>query len=360
MNVDDLPPWLMPLWQRAFTQGARLPHAILLAGAPGSGKRLFAEKLGQSLLCNTRDSQGFACGVCGSCKWFGAANHPDMHRVVPASEEAGDDVDGEVEADSGKKEKKKSDQIRIDQMRDMQGLLEISGHQGGRRVVLIDPAEAMNSAAANALLKSLEEPPIDAVFLLVSHAPRRLLPTIRSRCQVWDFPCPEPAIATQWLKARGAKENAEAALGFASGLPLAALTFIDGPLAEARQRFARDMLALPKGDPLKLAGQWDSWLKAKDADKTGLSMTLLVSWLQRWLSDGARLAAGGDPNEKARFFRDFAPQLAALSSGRGESWIACYNELLAYRRVAQHPLNARLFLEDVLLRVARSTSGKTA
>ncbi|MDB5802210.1 MAG: polymerase subunit delta [Rhodocyclales bacterium] len=351
MSAADFPPWLTPLWQRAFTQGARLPHAILLAGAPGSGKRLFAEKLAQGLLCDARDAQGFACGVCGSCNWFGAANHPDMHRMVPASEEAVDETEGDGEADSGKKEKKKSDQIRIDQMRDMQGLLEISGHQGGRRVVLIDPAEAMNPAAANALLKSLEEPPIDAVFLLVSHAPRRLLPTIRSRCQVWDFPCPEPAVATQWLKARGAND-AEAVLGFASGLPLAALTFVEGPLAEARQRFARDMLSLSKGDPLKLAGQWESWLKAKDADKTGLSMTLLVSWLQRWLSDGARLAAGS----KARFFRDFAPQLAALSRGRGESWIACYNELLAYRRVAQHPLNARLFLEDVLLRVARGTA----
>ncbi|MDB5888727.1 MAG: holB, partial [Rhodocyclales bacterium] len=273
-----------------------------------------------------------------------------------ASEEATDE-EADTETDSGKKEKKKSDQIRIEQMRDMQALLEIGGHQGGRRVVLIDPAEAMNPPAANALLKSLEEPPIDAVFLLVSHAPRRLLPTIHSRCQVWDFPVPEPAVATQWLKARGATD-AEAALGFASGLPLAALTFVEGPLADARQRFARDMLALPKTDPLKLAGQWESWLKAKDADKTGLSMTLLVSWLQRWLSDGARLATGGDANEKARFFRDFAPQLATLSKGRGESWIACYNELLAYRRVAQHPLNARLFLEDVLLRVARGTGSK--
>lgn len=347
----DFPPWLLPLWRRAFTLGERLPHAILLAGAPGSGKRLFAEKLAQSLLCEAADKQGFACGECGSCKWFAAANHPDMHRMVPASEEAGDDADAEADGDSGKKEKKKSDQIRIDQMRDMQGLLEISSHQGGRRVVLIDPAEAMNPAAANALLKSLEEPPNDAVFLLVSHAPRRLLPTIRSRCQVWDFPCPDPEVATQWLKARGAA-NPDAVLGFASGLPLAALTFVDGPLAEARQRFARDMVALPKTDPLKLAGQWEAWLKAKDSEKTGMSMTLLVSWLQRWLSDGARVAAGG----RARFFRDFSSQLGSLSHGRGESWIACYNELLAYRRVAQHPLNARLLLEDVLLRVARATN----
>ncbi|MFT3733475.1 MAG: DNA polymerase III subunit delta' [Rhodocyclaceae bacterium] len=345
---QDFPPWLLPLWRATIAQGARLPHALLFAGAPGSGKRLFAEQLAQALLCQRPDAEGFACGQCGSCNWFGADNHPDMLRLVPAADEADDEPEGE--ADGGKKEKKKSQQIVIDQVRGMQGLLEISGHQGGRRIVLIDPAEAMNVAAANALLKSLEEPPIDAVFLLVSHAPRRLLPTIRSRCQVRDFPVPDAGVATQWLKERGASEP-DAVLGFASGLPLAALDYVKGPLAEARKRFASDMLGLPKSDPLKLAASWDSWLKGKDAEKIGLNMSLLVGWLQRWLSDGARLAVGG----QARFFRDFAPQLSAQVAGRLEVWTSCYNELQAYRRVAQHPLNARLFLEDVLLRVARST-----
>ena len=346
-SVLSIPPWLLPLWQRAMDAGARLPHAILLAGAPGSGKRLFAEQLAQSLLCERRKPDGFACGECGSCNWFGAANHPDMHRMVPASEEGGDD-DAEVE-DTGKKEKKKSESILIDQVRDMQGLLEISGHQGGRRIVLIDPAEAMNPAASNALLKSLEEPPIDAVFLLVTHAPKRLLPTIRSRCQVWDFTRPPAAEATAWLAARGAKD-AESILGFTSGLPLAALEFAKGPMHDARKRFAQDMLALPKSDPLKLAAAWETWIKSKDADKLGLNMALLMGWLQRWISDGARLAAG----DRARFFSDFAPQLGSVAQGRSENWLSCYNELLAYRRVAQHPLNARLFLEDVLLRVARA------
>jgi DNA polymerase III subunit delta' len=348
----DFPPWLLPLWQRAFARDASLPHAILLCGAPGSGKRLFAEQLARALLCEQRTESGFACGHCGACTWFAAANHPDMHRMVPAADEAGEE-EGEADSDSGKKEKKKSQQILIDQVREMQSLLEVSGHQGGRRVVLIDPAEAMNPAAANALLKSLEEPAIDAVFLLVCHAPRRLLPTIRSRCQVWNFERPAPEVATQWLQQHGAAHSAaesEALLGFASGLPLAALEFVKGPQADARSRFAKDMLALPKSDPLKLAAQWDTWLKAKDAEKQGLSLLLLVSWLQRWLSDGARLAAGG----KARFFRDFEAGLLAQSARHSENWISCYNELLAYRRVAQHPLNARLFLEDVLLRVARA------
>lgn len=343
----SLQPWLIPLWQATTARRAQLPHAILLSGAPGSGKRQFAETLAQALLCEQPSADGFACGTCPACNWFASGNHPDVHRMIPEA----DEEDDEAEAESGAKEKRKSDQIKIEQVRDMQGLLEVGGHQGGRRIVLIDPAEAMNPAAANALLKSLEEPPAGTVFLLVSHAPRRLLPTIRSRCQVLDFPVPDAETATRWLREQGVREP-DALLGFASGLPIAALSFSEGALQEARKRFADDMLALPKSDPLKLAGQWESWLKGKDSEKTGVNMSLLMGWLQRWISDGARLAAGN----RARFFRDYESSLKAQVIGRSERWLSCYNELLAYRRVAQHPLNARLFLEDVLMRVARATN----
>lgn len=344
--TETLPDWLQPLWRRVTGDLAKLPHALLLCGPAGSGKRLFAEQLAQRLLCGQAVSTGFACGECPSCRWFADGNHPDMHRMVPESaEESDDEAEGEAE---GKKDKKKSDQIRIEQVRDMQGLLEVSGHQGGRRVVLIDPAEAMNVHTANALLKSLEEPATDAVFILVSHAPRRLLPTIRSRCQVLDFPRPDGATARAWLDRHGVR-NAEALLGFSSGLPIAARSLADGALGEARARFARDLSALPKADPLKLAAEWESWLKSKAATEAGLTLTHLVSWLQRWLADGARIAQGGG----ARFFADFEAVIGGLASGRGAQWLSCYNELAAYRRVAQHPLNQRLFLEDVLLRVAR-------
>ena len=83
--ITDLPPWLMPLWAQALSDLSRLPHAILLAAPAGSGKRLFAEKLAQTLLCGQAHGAEFACGTCPSCSWFGAFNHPDMLRLVPAN-----------------------------------------------------------------------------------------------------------------------------------------------------------------------------------------------------------------------------------------------------------------------------------
>lgn len=351
-----LPPWLLPLWQQVTRDLQRLPHALLLEGPAGSGKRQFAEQLARRLLCVSPASDGFACGACPACKWFAAANHPDMHRMVPASAalaEQEEGEDGEGGESSAKDGKKASDQIVIDQVRSMQSLLEVGGHQGGRRVVLIDPAEAMNVPTANALLKSLEEPPGDAVFLLVSHSPRRLLPTIRSRCQGWSFPRPDKSAAQQWLAAQRV-DDAEALLGFSSGLPLAAATIAGGPLAEARKRFMRDMQGLGRGDPLKLAGEWEAWLKSKAALEAGLTLTVLVSWLQRWAYDASRAAQGVAP----RFFVDAASELAALTKGRFDVWSSCYNELAGYRRVSQHPLNARLFLEDMLLRTTRAMTVK--
>ncbi|MFA9440255.1 DNA polymerase III subunit delta' [Uliginosibacterium sp. sgz301328] len=344
MSERTLPPWLLPLWQRVTADIGRLHHALLLAGPRGSGKRQFAEALAQRLLCNRPRADGFACGACPSCHWFADGNHPDMHRMVPESAE---EDEGEADAE-GKKEKKKSDQIRIEQVRDMQGLLEVGGHQGGRRVVLVDPAEAMNPPTANALLKSLEEPQTDVVFLLVCHAPGQLLPTIRSRCQSWVFPKPAADEAAKWLREAGVTD-ADALLGFASGLPLAAQELATGPLADARARFARDMLALSSGDPLKLAGEWESWLKSKAAVEGGVTLTLLVSWLQRWLADGARVARGQSP----RFFADHGKALVQQAGAHAEGWLAAYHELTAFRKVSQHPLNQRLFLEDVLMRVRR-------
>lgn len=350
MSLDPLPPWLLPLWGDLVSRKLRLPHALLFSAPEGSGKRLLVEHLARALLCRSPATDGFACGQCPDCQWIASGNHPDLMYLVPESEQGSDEGDETESSDSGKKEKAKSTQILIDQIRQVQASLEVGagGHAGGRRVVLIDPAEAMNIAAANALLKSLEEPPGTTQFLLVSGAPRRLLPTIRSRCQTIVLPLPARKAASAWLKEAGVKAD-EALVGFTGGLPLAARRLAQGPLAAVRAQFAKDLVGLRNADPLKLAAEWETRIKAKGALEAGLDMPLLIDWLQRWASDGARVAQGGN----ARFFADFENDLRRLAQGRSEQWLTCYNELNSHRRVASHPLNLRLFLEEVWLVVRR-------
>src|SRR5690606_31246170 len=135
-------------------------------------------------LCLNRNAEGHACQSCASCSWFEQSHHPAYR--LPTPEQESDNEDAPASAAS------KKSQISIAQIRELSGFLELTSHQnGGRRVVVIHPAEALNIASANALLKILEEPPAGVIFVLVSHQPQRLLPTILSRCQKIDMPVPQ-------------------------------------------------------------------------------------------------------------------------------------------------------------------------
>jgi DNA polymerase-3 subunit delta' len=324
-----------------------MPHALLFAGPAGGGKRAFAEALAARELCTQNGVDGHACGVCEDCLWRLAGNHPDLLRIVP---EADREDRGDAAAEKPEGGKAASRQIVIEQIRDLQQVLTTGGHRGGRRVVIVDPPEAMNLFTANALLKLLEEPTTNALFILVSASPKRLLPTIRSRCQTWAFPRPPADMATRWLAARKVPEAAEL-LAFSGGMPLAAADMAEGGAAAARKRFVDDIASLPRKAPLRLAGEWESWLKSKDALASGFDMPTLVSWLQRWVADLVSLRLGGP----VRFFPGHYDILHGLSSRLTvDAALGCYNEITQSRRVSQHPLNARLFLEDMLLRYARS------
>jgi DNA polymerase-3 subunit delta' len=330
--------------------GERLPHALLIAGAPGLGKRDLAEALAARLLCDAPQTDGQACGHCLPCQWRVSGNHPDLHRLSPENEEA-EPSTKEAEAlepDGGEGKAKPtqgSTQIVINQVRAVQEALSVTAHRGTRRAVIVEPAEAMNIFTANALLKLLEEPPDGCVFMLVSSAPRRLLPTIRSRCQQWHVPRPGADALGHWQAGQESGERVPASLlALCGGMPLAARRLSAQGGRALFDRFISD-LGASGFDPLRLAAQWEAWIK-----KDKISPVALADWMQRWVSDLAASRLGG----RVRYFPEQAEYLAVLSSGASAaSVIGCYNEFINIRRVATHPLNMRLFLEDMLMRYAR-------
>jgi DNA polymerase-3 subunit delta' len=345
-------PWLQETWQRLVTLADRLPHALMFVGPPGVGKRDLADALAARLLCSQPAADGHACGVCGSCILRLSGNHPDLIPIVPAADApSAENAEGEGGAGAATG-KAKSSQIVIDQIRDLQQSLAVTGHQSSRRVVVVDPAEAMNTFTANALLKMLEEPPEGCVFLMVSSSPRQLLPTIRSRCQQWSFARPPEHDVERWMASVDAPPSA--LLAITGGMPLAAKRLAEVGTAPLLNRFVKDVGQLPSVDPLRLAAQWETWIKSREALAAGFGMVQLIDWMQRWVTDLAALRLGG----RVRFFPAEASALAALAQCANVAGVVnCYNELARIRRVAQHPLNARLMLEDLLLRYTRAVTG---
>jgi DNA polymerase-3 subunit delta' len=235
-------PWHADAWARLQSRRARdaMAHALLLCGAPGLGKREFAQRFVRGLLCET-PVDGDACGHCRACLLLAAGSHPDWVTVS-----LGLRRDGTPRSE-----------IVVEQIRELSSRLAMSSQFGGWQVACIDPADAMNAAAANALLKTLEEPSARTLLVLVADAPWRLPQTIRSRCQRVDFELPSTEQALAWLQAQGV-DDAVLALQAASGNPGLALAWSrDGALA--RRREARDdlaALASGRAEPLSVVKRW--------------------------------------------------------------------------------------------------------
>lgn len=212
-------PWQQDVWHQltALRRGGRLPHALLISGSEGCGHLEFAEALAALVLC--LEPGEHACGHCKSCLLFAQGTHPDIVRVVPS--------------EAGKA-------IKVDQIRDLAGFIGTSAQQGGYRVLVITPADDMNVNAANALLKGLEEPGSNTLFLLLSHRPGRLMPTIRSRCQHYGLMLPKLSDALTWLQRQLAEEvDTGLLLSLAGGAPLTALALHQrDELSQRRDRFA--------------------------------------------------------------------------------------------------------------------------
>lgn len=269
MNPADeqIYPWLQAQWEHLVQQrdSGRLPHALLLSGPSGIGKAAFGTALAHLLLCH-QPLSGRPCGHCRSCELIASGNHPD--RLFLSPEEAGKP-------------------IRVDQVRELTNVLHSTAQQGGYRIMIMEPAEAMNVAAANALLKTLEEPGQDTLLILVCHQLGQLMPTIRSRCQRIEFTMPKAAESTPWLAQKLDMDEDAAAklLAIAQGAPLAAVEMKQGNLLELRRTFMSGLADL-------LRDRTDAISLAQKLHKE--EMMHLLDWWLSLLSDLVRLQSGAE------------------------------------------------------------------
>ena len=296
MNDDiyfaPLLPWQQSLWVQltARASSSSLPHALLAAGMQGMGKRAFIWRLVAWLLCLQREQhlEG-ACGQCASCQWLKSGTHPSL-QVLPlaqmpisANSSQASELTSKNSKKSAKATAKASVTIKVDDIRALQPFI----YQGGQgiRICVLDYAEQMTIAAANALLKTLEEPQAQVHLFLISDTPTQLLPTIKSRVQQLPLQQIESAGALDYVtQALGSTVNREAVgpdqisqlLQLANGAPLAAIDLAQANWYSKRGLWLTTWQALRSGKRSAIAAS-DYWQKQLDiADFIKLSEMMLV------------------------------------------------------------------------------------
>ena len=296
---DPLPSWCRPQWEVLAARAAdgTLPHALLLCGPSGLGKRALTEAFVRARLCES-PREGHACESCRACRLLAAGTHPDRMLVAL-----------EPNPKTGVMRK----EILVDQIRDLSSRLAMASQLGGWQIAVIDPAESMNIAAQNALLKTLEEPTDASLIVLVADQPWRLSATIRSRCQRLDFTVPSRDDALAWLSARGV-ESAEAVLAAAGGNPGRAWLLAEQGGMRRRQEVARDLLALAAGrGDARAVGR--AWADDEPAQRLEHAARLLEGALRaRGEGQRARFDPGWDDEMLAARFSE-ANRLRALLNG---------------------------------------------
>ncbi|MBS0462454.1 MAG: DNA polymerase III subunit delta' [Proteobacteria bacterium] len=293
MDVNALAPWLhAPLRRASASLGeGRLAHGLLLCAPESIGTHALAAALMQALLCRQR-VDGMACGQCRDCVLYTAGTHPDVRTV------------GIVENEKTGVQRK---EIVIEQVRDLGAWFALTSQRGGVQVASIEPASAMNANAANALLKTLEEPLPGRFLLLLCESPMRLPATIRSRCQRILLLPPDADTALAWLRARGHDESlARSALRAANGHPGLAAHWIEAGLLDLREAVRNDLTAIAGGrkQPLEIATAWlaDEQTAQRLAFAADLAVDLQARTLGADTRGGWKLDHRGDAGKLGDWF----------------------------------------------------------
>ena len=331
-------PWLTALLRQ--TLATQRAHALLLHGPQGVGQFELAITLAQAWLCEAAEGAARPCGMCASCRLAQAHSHPDLLVLLPEAlqEPLGwARADDEGAPERATKTKAPSKEIKVEAVRAAVSFAQTTSARGRVKVVVLHPAERMNAVSANTLLKTLEEPPGNARFVLGCAAPEALLPTIRSRCQSVPMALPPTGQATAWLAGQGVAEPG-VLLAATGGQPQEALDW-------SRQGIdAAFWLRLPALVGQGAAAAFAAWPLARTVDA-----------LQKLCHDAACLAAGAAP----RYF----PAASIRTGAEPAALSAWMRELNRVARHAEHPWNAGLMAESLVQqgqRALATTGGATA
>jgi DNA polymerase-3 subunit delta' len=332
--LDTSPlPWHRDRWQQAVSlfKSGSAGHAYMLSGEADIGKRHFAMMLAEYLLCRQPLADA-ACAVCSVCLLNAAGNNPDLLSIEP---------------EEGSK------QIKVDQIREIRQFLETRSHGFGKRVIILDTAESLGISSANALLKGLEEPPQDVIFLLISDRPKAVLATISSRTQVFRLPRPERSEVLAWLLTSGTVQSAadlELIIDLAQGRPFVARAILESGTASQLQEIGDTLLSIAQGKdyPVAVASRFSK-----------SQCTEFLSVLLYWLSELSKhRLTGAETLLKGQSLRTAALLLGSDgtdASAQTKSLLGLYSAVAAAQgqMIGSSNPNTQLMLEDLLLEMRR-------
>jgi DNA polymerase III subunit delta' len=316
-------PWLDQALGSLATMHAagRMPHALLIHAGLGTGGEWLATWAAQLVLCPTQaqispPAGPRPCGACASCRHASEGRHPDLSWVRPIED---------------------SQQIRIEQIREVCAELALTSHQGGYKVAIIDPADSLNRFAANALLKTLEEPPPRTILMLVAAQPSRLPATVLSRCQRIEVRAPSRPESIEWLERTCGPGDWSAVLDVIGEAPLAAATLDPAQTAALRSETWRALEEVCSGtaDPVLTAERWSR-----------SELPLRLACVENWLTERIRHALAGPPESVE--LRASAQSRSPNSVMNSRTLFRLLDTVRDLKSALATPINRSLALESLL------------